>query len=303
MTSWTTILEQIQKQIKDNPEYNEANALAEYRQEKIKAIAEKTGRNLVTYYSGFLAGKNTDSIISRADRKRFEEIVLDMDPEKGLDVILHTPGGDGETTEYITDHIHNIFGNNLRVIVPQCAYSSGTLFSSAAKTILMGHYSCLGPIDLQVEHLSAYEILSEYDSARKDLRKDPESIPFWDIRFKQEKYGYYHLLAAITFASAMVSKNLTNYMFADEDPKEAKAKVKRIVDTLNDNHKNHRRPFTYNFCKELGLNVEFLGNDPELEDLVLSLHKAYMITFQHTSASKIMENQLGTQYLINQEER
>lgn len=55
--------------------------------------------------------------------------------------------------------------------------------------------------------------------------------------------------------------------------------------------KVHNRHFKANFCKEIGLHVDMLEDDNTLQDLVLSVHHAYVITFGSTPAFKIIENQ------------
>ena len=48
-----------------------------------------------------------------------------------------------------------MFGNDIRVIVPQIAMSAGTMIASAAREIIMGQHSNIGPIDPQYAGLSA----------------------------------------------------------------------------------------------------------------------------------------------------
>jgi ClpP class serine protease len=72
-----------------------------------------------------------------------------MDRSKGLDLILHTPGGDMAATESLVDYLRQMFGKDIRAIVPQIAMSGGTMIALAWKEILMGKHSNLGPIDPQ----------------------------------------------------------------------------------------------------------------------------------------------------------
>lgn len=45
-------------------------------------------------------------------------VIHKLDKDKGLDLILHTPGGDVAATESIIDYLQSIFKDNIRVIVP-----------------------------------------------------------------------------------------------------------------------------------------------------------------------------------------
>lgn len=44
-----------------------------------------------------------------------------LDRSKGLDLILHTPGGDIAATESIVHYIRQMFGLDVRAIIPQIA--------------------------------------------------------------------------------------------------------------------------------------------------------------------------------------
>lgn len=73
-------------------------------------------------------------------------------------------------------------------------------------------------------------------------------------------------------------------MFADEtNGAEKRKKVSKIVNKLNANNKSHSRHFTVNFCKELGLNVTALEDDQSLQEAVLSVHHAFIITIDQNS--------------------
>ena len=43
------------------------------------------------------------------DKNGFMAMCHELDVEKGLDLILHTPGGDVAATESIIDYLNNIF--------------------------------------------------------------------------------------------------------------------------------------------------------------------------------------------------
>lgn len=92
-----------------------------------------------------------------------------------------------------------------------------------------------------------------------------------------------------------------NPMFAEEENGvEKNRKVSKIVNKLNANNKSHSRHFTIDFCKELGLRVTALEDDQSLQDAVLSVHHAFIITIDATPAGKIIENHIGTRYITSQ---
>ena len=63
-----------------------------------------------------------------------------VDHSKGLDLVLHTPGGEISATQAIVAYLHQMF-SDVRVIVPQLAMSAGTMIACSAKSIVMGKQS------------------------------------------------------------------------------------------------------------------------------------------------------------------
>ncbi len=55
----------------------------------------------------------------------------------------------------------------------------------------------------------------------------------------------------------------------------------------------HNRHIGIKKCKEKGLHVKELESDNKLQDLVLSIHHACILTFSNTPAIKIVENHKG----------
>jgi len=58
-----------------------------------------------------------------------------LNREKGLDLFLHTPGGDFATTESMVHYLRQTFGTNIRCFIPQLAMSGGTMMACACKEI------------------------------------------------------------------------------------------------------------------------------------------------------------------------
>jgi len=72
-------------------------------------------------------------------------------PHRGsLAVLLETDGGVIEVVERMVSVIRHHY-EDVTVIVPDSAMSAGTVFAMSADRIVMNYYSCLGPIDPQIE--------------------------------------------------------------------------------------------------------------------------------------------------------
>jgi len=268
----------------------------------IKRISEVTGRNTVAYYSGFMSAGNKGyrtSIIDE-DMNGFMSMFYGIDKRKGLDLILHTPGGDVCATEAIGNYIIKMFGHDIRIIVPQLAMSGGTVWSCMGKVIIMGKESSIGPIDPQIGGLPAHGIISEFNRIMKEVKQDPQSLPVWkEILSKYYPTLLWNCQHALDLSKEIASKWLAYNMFAKDKQKEDK--IEKIIGVLNSssNTLTHNRHFDYEYAKNLGLKVEQLEKDQDLQDAVLSLHHALMITFSNNSnLMKIMVNNTGKPYIL-----
>ncbi|MDR2502469.1 MAG: hypothetical protein LBC78_04390, partial [Oscillospiraceae bacterium] len=67
------------------------------RTEFIDHLSKKENRNVICYYANF-SGKG-DTSINDSDLRGFMSTVFQLDKKIGLDLILHTPGGDPAATE------------------------------------------------------------------------------------------------------------------------------------------------------------------------------------------------------------
>lgn len=218
-----------------------------------------------------------------------------LDRTKGLDLILHTPGGDIAATESLVDYLYSMFGKDIRVIVPQISMSAGTMIAFAAKEIVMGKHSNLGPIDPQMGGLACQAVLNEFEQAKDDIKINPQSAALWQVIIS--KYHPTFLGAckqAIEWSEKMVYAWLKDNMCSGDE-----LRVNRIVDTFS-NHtkqKSHSRHISKRECEEVGLNITDLETNQDFQDAVLTTHHAFMHTFTNTLCVKIIENHEGVAYI------
>ena len=126
MPSWHSILEEIQ---------HRGSIHDVIRREYLAKLHSVTGRNVIVYYSGWLQKPGVPAHVNDGDKNGFMTAVHKLDRSKGLDLLLHTPGGETAATESIVDYLHSMFGTNIRAIVPQIALSAGTMIACAAKRL------------------------------------------------------------------------------------------------------------------------------------------------------------------------
>ena len=269
------------------------------RRKYLKELHKLTDRNIIVYYSGWLQKPGVEgSGINDGDKIGLMTTIHGMNPAKGLDLILHTPGGGTAATESIVDYLRGIFGMNIRAIIPQLALSAGTMIACACKSILMGKQSSLGPIDPQFNGLPAHGIIEEFEKAYKESKVDQLKIPLWQpIIAKYTPTLIGECEKAITWSEEMVKEWLTSGMFSGD--RNAKAKAAGVFKELgsHDLTKSHDRHFSISKCKEMGLVIELMEDDQSLQDAVLSVHHAYIHTLSATPAFKVIENHNGQAYI------
>lgn len=266
----------------------------------LKELSRYTERNVIAYYSSFLSKQAGNFIsVSDLDMDGFMNAIKGMDCSKGLDLILHTPGGDPSAAEGIVKYLRLKFNNDIRVIVPQMAMSAGTMIACSAKEIIMGKASSLGPIDPQFNGIPAYNIISEFDEAKRDLALNPQNANYWAIQLRKYPAAFVKTcLDAIELSGELVDTWLSTCMFNEEEHE----KVEKIVKKLNehDESKNHGRHFDIVFCKEIGLKIKELESDPELQDKVLSVHHVFMTMLNNTTAGKVIASQNDKRWVMNE---
>jgi enoyl-CoA hydratase/carnithine racemase len=236
--------------------------------------------------------------LNDADKNGFMAAIHQMDRSKGLDLLLHTPGGDMAATESIIDYLRLMFGANIRAIVPQIAMSGGTMIALACKEIVMGKHSNLGPIDPQFGGVAAHAVKEEFERALREVQTAPHTAPIWQIVVS--KYGpslVGESIKAIAWAEQMTGEWLKTGMFANDPDKDTKAA--KVVQELGDHAitMSHGRHISAAAAKSLGLNVAALEDDQTLQDDVLSVHHAMIITLNSTPAIKIIENDRGIAFI------
>ena len=298
MPAWNEILNELN---------STSSAFEDLRYKYLQKLFKKTGRNIIVYYSGWLQKKLTntvDLIINDSDKTGFMTVISKMDTSKGLDLILHTPGGEVGATEHLVEYLKDVFNNDIRVIVPQIAMSAGTMIALAAKEICMGNYSNLGPIDPQIGGLPAQGILDEYEKAKAELKVDPKTEVYW--KFALSKYPptlIGECEKAIKWSDEFVKKWLKEGMFKGN--KDNEKIIENIINELSNNEltKSHSRHISLKKLKELKLKIIDLGDkeNKELQDCILSLHHSLIITLSQTRAFKIVENHLRRSFISNTE--
>lgn len=277
------------------------------RQEYLKKLAAKTGRNVIAYYStwvqsGNLTNPNPELSITDNDINGFMNAVSKCEKDKGLDLILHTPGGGTTATESIIKYLRKIFNSDIRVIVPHMAMSAGTMIACASKEIIMGKQSSLGPIDTQYRGVPAEGVLAEFKRATEETINEPNKSLIWkEIINKYTPTFIGECENAVKLSKKIVSESLKSGMFKNLDEEESDKRVDKILGELGSHEASmvHDKHYDSDTCKELGLNVKSLESDQELQDIVLSIHHLYFISTYKQPSIKYIESNNDMVWVIS----
>ena len=112
MPSWSEIITDV------NLYSNAGTELDKKREMYLTQIHSITGRNVISYYSGWLKTPDAPHVsIDEQDKNAFMTTVYKLDKAKGLDLILHTPGGDIAATESIVTYLKSLFNEDCSPII------------------------------------------------------------------------------------------------------------------------------------------------------------------------------------------
>lgn len=298
MPNWNQVLKEIQT---ESAKLNNraVSPLDVVRRRYLRRLYKLTGRPVVAYYSGWLSNPRLAGIeVNDEDKSAFMMAVHGLPKDKGLDLILHTPGGGIAAAESLVDYLRRIFGKDVRAIVPHLAMSAGTMIACSCKSIVLAKHSNLGPIDPQLNGLPAAAVKKEIEKALLEIKADPDALKVW--QFILSKYNPTFIgqcEQAVDWAEAFVKKALMENMLYG-DP-EADEKSKKIVKALSDidANKSHSRHIHIDDCINLGLTVEKLEDDQKLQDAILTVHHCFMHSFSESGAAKIVENHEGAAFM------
>ena len=121
------------------------NNLKSLLNSKLEALEQYLNADVLVYY-GPIGNLNENVFL-----KIVEELVQSDKHHDTLYIILTTTGGSAMTVERYVNIIRYHY-SEVNFIVPDYAYSAGTIFCMSGDNIYMDYFSVLGPIDPQVQN-------------------------------------------------------------------------------------------------------------------------------------------------------
>ncbi|HII14755.1 MAG TPA: hypothetical protein HA362_00420 [Nanoarchaeota archaeon] len=184
-----------------------------------------------------------------------------------LDLIIYTRGGDANTSYRLAQLIRG-YVNHLHVIIPEFAYSGGTLIAFAGNCVEMGVTSVLSPIDVQITDnkdkgisLLGFEKFVEFiaDSSAVFHLEEQEKAHFATELMKclveqatPLELGEIYRLRSMTKYHAETL--LANYMFGNDANKAAI--IHNVIGAFTKNAPSHSFDMDYNLVKATGIKVK-----------------------------------------------
>ena len=309
MASWSELLELLKDQ-------NDPAWLDNKLKEHLSAISgRRNGATVIFYASAFLQ-KNADNVaLTREDINGFMNALYEAPTDKGLVLILHTPGGDPNAVESIVEYLHSKF-NYLEVIVPYLAMSGGAMISLASDKLTLGKQSQLGPIDPQLvignKTHSARAIQEGFNKAREDIESDTKLAHLWaPILQNMGPSLFLEAEKALSYSKELVAnwltKRMLKYVIGDETERKRKADTIAAyfnAEAIPDHGQVHVHGQRIGAVKlqELGLNLRFFEDDQALQNDILTAYHLMTLIFETTPSFKFIASDRGKMW-VKQEQQ
>jgi len=250
---------------------------------KLKDIESHFDCDAISYFGSIVDG-NENSVLNIV-----EELVNDPDKKDKIFVVLTTGGGSATAVERYVNILRKHYAE-VNFIVPDFAYSAGTIFCMSGDYIYMDYFSVLGPIDPQIQNKEGkfvaalgyldkindliekaknYEltqaeflILKDFDLAELRGYEQAKELTISLLKKWLVKYKFKN------WTKHMTNPNLLNSDVTDE---QKQARAEEIADKLSDNKiwKSHGRPINIDCLEnELRLKIEDYSDNVDLRNLI-----------------------------------
>lgn len=205
-----------------------------------------------------------------------------------LFVFLTTTGGDAGTVERVVNIIRHHY-EEVNFVIPDYAYSAGTILCMSGDNIYMDYFSVLGPIDPQVYNREGHLVPAQgyldkindlLEKARKGEISEAEFLILKD--FDLAELSEYEQASKLTIE--LLETWLVQYKFKNWNSREShkdsvtlemkKVRAKEIAQKLDDHSrwKTHGRPLNLKTLEEIGLRITDYSGNQELRKMIRGFH-------------------------------
>ena len=301
MPSWTDLNNQYVAQ----PEKDRGAFLVNTFKDYTTKLADHVDQNVLFYSSSFLQKPQIPGLFSAVnaeDLNGFMTGVHGMDFNKGLLLMLHTPGGMAEAAESIVDYLWQKFPT-VHALIPTYAMSAGTMIALGCEKIIMGRQSQLGPTDPQLiidnRPYSAHSIVAQFEEAKTDISGNVALAHAWAPLL--QRFGpalLQEATRALVYGKQMVAKWMEEHMFNGEANAAQTAKDAATFFS-GDTHGSHGRRINREAARAQALKIQDLEDDQDLQELALTMYHLATMAFENGPAAKIVISSNGNMWVKN----
>lgn len=239
--------------------------------------------DVFVYYGELIDGVEADV------KQIIEALCRDGKKHEKICVILTTPGGSLNPVKRIVNILRNFY-KEVDYIVPDYAYSAGTVMCCSGDRIFMDYYSVLGPIDPQVRNkdgkfvaaLGYLDKINELiEKAKKNELTNAEFIILKDFDLAELRaYEQARDLAIDLLVEWLPKYKFKNWTEHKSNQKpvtddEKKARAMEIAQNLSDNKewKSHGRPIGRDELARLKLHIDRLEDNSVAYAAITDYHE------------------------------
>ena len=239
--------------------------------------------DVMVYFGEIIDGVEADV------KQIIEQIIRDGNKHDSLYVLLTTPGGSLNPVKRMVNIFRNFY-SEVNFIIPDYAYSAGTVMCCSGDKIFMDYYSVLGPIDPQVRNkdgkfvaaLGYLDKINELiDKAKKNELTNAEFIILKDFDLAELRaYEQARDLAVDLLVEWLPKYKFKNWTVHQSSQaavtfEEKKSRALEIAQNLSDNKewKSHGRPISREELGKLKLQIDQLESHPDAYAAVTAYHE------------------------------
>ncbi|MDR2408784.1 MAG: serine dehydrogenasease [Bacteroidales bacterium] len=244
-------------------------------------LEEYLNADVLTYYGPIVDG--TEGAFLQIVEQLCQEKIHNI-----LFVLLTTSGGSATAVERHVNIIRHHY-STVNFIIPDKAFSAGTIFCMSGDNIYMDYYSVLGPIDPQIQNKEGKWVpaLGYLDKINELIQKAQNNtltqaefiiLKEFDLAelraYEQAKELTIDLLKK--WLVVYKFKKWTHHRNREEVTQEEKIKrAEEIADKLSNNRiwKSHSRPLNIEALEKLKLKINDFGKDSTLKNSIRAYHR------------------------------
>ena len=204
-----------------------------------------------------------------------------LSKRKNLAVVLETNGGIIEVVERMVTAIRHHYRGEVIMIVPNRAMSAGTVFAMSGDRIMMDYFSCLGPIDPQVQRngkfVPALSYLVQYERLIEKSKNGTLTTAEMVMLQQLDLAELHSFEEARELSNTLLKEWLAKYKFKDWKVTEThktpvttqmrQDRALKVAETLMNHQQwhSHGRPISMEVLRrDINLKIEDFGEQPEL---------------------------------------